>query len=84
MTTIAKLLGLKQQLLERLQENPSSHERDETARLLMRIETALDLVEEAGPALTERIGRVPSLAALADEGARAGTLPYGGRWKAMQ
>ena len=50
----------------------------------MRIETALDLVEEAGPALTERIGRVPSLAALADEGARAGTLPYGGRWKAMQ
>ena len=50
MTTIAKLLGLKQQLLERLQENPSSQERDETARLLMRIETDLDLVEEAGPA----------------------------------
>ena len=84
MTTIAKLLGLKQQLLERLQENPSPHERNETVRLLMQIETALDLVEETGPALTERIGRVPSLAALADEGARAGTLPYGGRWKAMQ
>jgi hypothetical protein len=42
MTMIAKLLGRKQQLLERLQENPSPHERDETVRLLMQIETALD------------------------------------------
>ena len=55
MTTIAKLHGRKQQLLERLQENPSPHERDEIVRLLMQIETALDLVEETGPAQTERI-----------------------------
>jgi hypothetical protein len=52
MTTIAKLLGRKQRLLERLQENPSPHERNETVRLLMQIETALDLVEETGPAQT--------------------------------
>ena len=56
MTTIAKLLGRKQRLLERLQENPSPHERNETVRLLMQIETTLDLVEETGPAQTERIG----------------------------
>ena len=56
MTTIAKLLGRKQRLLERLQENPSSHERNETVRLLMQIETALDLVEETGSAQTKRIG----------------------------
>ncbi len=56
MTTIAKLLGRKQRLLERLQENPSSHERNETVHLLMQIETALDLVEETGSAQTERIG----------------------------
>ena len=48
MTTIAKLLGRKQRLLERLQENPSPHERDETVRLLTQIETALDLLV-AGP-----------------------------------
>jgi len=40
MTTIAKLLGRKQRLLERLQENPSPHERNETVRLLVQIETA--------------------------------------------
>ena len=56
MTTVAKLLGRKQRLLERLQENPGPHERDEAVRLLMQIETALDLVEETGPAQTERIG----------------------------
>ncbi len=59
MTTIAKLLGRKQRLLERLQENPSPHERNETVRLLMQIETALDLVEETGPAQTERIRGLP-------------------------
>lgn len=52
MTTVAKLLGRKQRLLERLQEDPGPHERDETVRLLMQIETALDLVEETGPAQT--------------------------------
>ena len=53
MTTVAKLLGRKQRLLERLQKNPGPHERDETVRLLMQTETALDLlVEETGPAET--------------------------------
>ena len=59
MTTIAKLHGRKQLLLERLQENPDPHERGETVRLLMQVETALDLVEETGPAKTERIGTCP-------------------------
>jgi hypothetical protein len=65
MTTIAKLLGRKQRLLERLQENSSPRQRDETVRLLMQIETALDLVEATGPAQTERIvGRSSSIAGL--------------------
>ncbi len=59
MTTVAKLLGRKQRLLERLQENPDPHERGETVRLLMQVETALDLVEETGPSKTERIGTCP-------------------------
>jgi hypothetical protein len=32
MTTLAKLLARKQQLLERLQEDPGQHERDEIER----------------------------------------------------
>jgi len=52
MTTAAKLLARKQQLLERLQENPSPHERDEIERLLAEIDTALDLLDEAGPGVT--------------------------------
>jgi hypothetical protein len=52
MTTAAKLLARKQQLLERLQENPSPHERDEIERLLAEIDTALDLLDEAGRAVT--------------------------------
>jgi hypothetical protein len=49
MTTLAKLLARKQQLLERLQENPGSHERDEIERQLEEIDTALELLDEAGP-----------------------------------
>lgn len=52
MTTLAKLLARKQQLLERLQENPGPHERDEIERLLAEIDTALDLLNEAGPGET--------------------------------
>ena len=52
MTTVAKLLSRKQRLLERLHENPGSHERNEIVRRLMQTETALDLREEAGPAET--------------------------------
>jgi hypothetical protein len=49
MTTAAKLLARKQQLLERLQEDPGPHERDEIERLLKEIDTALNLLDEAGP-----------------------------------
>jgi hypothetical protein len=49
MTTVARLLARKQQLLERLQESPGQHERDEIKRLLAEIDSALDSLEEAGP-----------------------------------
>lgn len=45
MTTLAKLLARKQKLLERLQEAPGPHERDEIERLIAQIDTALDLLE---------------------------------------
>ncbi|MGX9428238.1 MULTISPECIES: hypothetical protein [Bradyrhizobium] len=48
MTTAAKLLAQKQQLLERLQENPGANERAEIERLLEQIDTALNLLDEAG------------------------------------
>jgi hypothetical protein len=38
MTTAAKLLTRKQQLLERLQENPGPYERDEIEHLLAEID----------------------------------------------
>ena len=49
MTTLAKLLARKQQLLERLQENPGQHERDEIERQLEEIDTALNFLDGAGP-----------------------------------
>ena len=49
MTTLAKLLARKQKLQERLQENPGAHERDEIERQLEEIDTALNLLDEAGP-----------------------------------
>jgi hypothetical protein len=47
MTTAAKLLARKRQLLDRLQEGPGPHERDEIERLLAEIDTALNLLDEA-------------------------------------
>ncbi len=49
MSTTARLQARKQQLLERLRENPGPHERDQIERLLEEIETALELLEETGP-----------------------------------
>ncbi|MDH2347654.1 MULTISPECIES: hypothetical protein [unclassified Bradyrhizobium] len=49
MTTVATLLARKQQLLERLQEDPGPNERDEIQRLLEQIESALDALERARP-----------------------------------
>jgi len=52
MTTVANLLARKQLLLERLQENPGPHERDEIERLLAQIDTALGLLDQTGPGET--------------------------------
>ncbi len=49
MTTVAKLLARKQRLLERLQEGPGSHEREEIERQLAEIDMALNDLDQAGP-----------------------------------
>jgi hypothetical protein len=51
-TTVAKLLARKQRLLERLQEDPGPNEREEIERLLAEVDTALNLLEDAGPSET--------------------------------
>jgi hypothetical protein len=48
MTTVADLLTAKQKLLERLQENPGRHERDQIDGLFAQIDAALDEMEEQG------------------------------------
>jgi hypothetical protein len=53
-TTLARRFARKQQLLERLQEDPGPQERDEIGRLFVQIDAALDLVDEAGPDTTAR------------------------------
>jgi hypothetical protein len=52
MTTVAKLLARKQRLIERLQEGPGPHGREEIEHLLVEIDAMLDLLHEAGPAET--------------------------------
>jgi hypothetical protein len=47
MKTVATLLARKQQLLDRLQENPDPHERDEIDRLMAQINRELDDIDEA-------------------------------------
>jgi hypothetical protein len=49
MTTVAKLLAQKQQLLERLEQDPGPNERAEIERLLEQVNAALNLLDEAGP-----------------------------------
>lgn len=56
MTTLAKLLAQKQQLLARLNEGTGPHEREELERLLMEIEDALNFLDEAGPG-DEEVGQ---------------------------
>jgi DNA-binding MarR family transcriptional regulator len=48
MTTLAKLLAEKQQLIERLQEDPGPEEREQIEKLLAKINRALDLLDGAG------------------------------------
>ena len=47
MTTLAKLLAEKQRLIERLEQNPGEQEREEIGRQLEKIDTALNLLDEA-------------------------------------
>jgi hypothetical protein len=52
-TTLVKLLEQKQQLIERLQRDPGPEERDEIERLLEKIDTALNLLDKAGPGTSD-------------------------------
>jgi hypothetical protein len=49
MTTLARLLEQKQQLIERLQGDPGPEEREQIERLLEQVNAALDSLDEAGP-----------------------------------
>jgi hypothetical protein len=53
MTTFAELLSEKQQLIERLQEDPGPEERDQIEHLLEQINATLDSLDEAGPGTSE-------------------------------
>jgi Mg2+ and Co2+ transporter CorA len=53
MTSLARLLAQRRRLLERLQENPGAHEREEIQRLLREIDEALALLDESGPGISE-------------------------------
>ncbi len=54
MTTLAKLFARKQQLNDRLEENPGVHEREEIERQLAEIEAALNLLDQAAPGSSRR------------------------------
>lgn len=54
MSTVAKLLAQRQQLIERLEENPGPQEYEEIQHLLRKIEAALELLAEAGPGTSSR------------------------------
>jgi hypothetical protein len=56
MTTLERLLVQKQQVIDRLQENPGPQEREELERLLEKIDTALSFLDEARPG-TSRVER---------------------------
>jgi len=43
----------KQELIERLQENPGPEEREQIERLLEQINAALDSLEKAGPGTSD-------------------------------
>jgi DNA-binding MarR family transcriptional regulator len=48
MSTAAKLLAQKRQLIDRLQEGPGPEEREQIEKLLAKINRALDLLDGAG------------------------------------
>ena len=45
MTTLAKLLEQKKEMIDRLQEDPSPEEREQIEQLLAKINRALDLLD---------------------------------------
>jgi hypothetical protein len=47
MITVAELFERKQILLERLEQEPGPHEREQIERLLVQIDAALDLLDES-------------------------------------
>jgi hypothetical protein len=49
MTTVAKLLARKQQLVEALRDDPGPNERDELLRQLAQVNDALNMLDGAGP-----------------------------------
>jgi DNA-binding MarR family transcriptional regulator len=48
MTTLAKLLEQKKEMIDRLQDDPGPEEREQIEQLLAKINRALDLLEGAG------------------------------------
>jgi DNA-binding MarR family transcriptional regulator len=48
MTTLAKLLEQKKEMIDRLQDDPGPEEREQIEQLLSKINRALDLLEGAG------------------------------------
>lgn len=52
MTRVARLLARRQDLLDRLQQDPGPHEREEIERLIAQIDTALDLLRDREPSDT--------------------------------
>jgi hypothetical protein len=52
MSTVAKLMAQRQQLVERLQAAPGPHERDEIERLLEQIDAALESLDDAAPGIS--------------------------------
>jgi hypothetical protein len=52
MTTMARLLAQREQLMARLEADPGPHERDEIERLLAQIDAALQELDEAGPGIS--------------------------------
>jgi hypothetical protein len=52
MTSLVRLLAQKRRLLERLQESPGAHEREEIQCLLREIDAALALLDEGGPGIS--------------------------------
>lgn len=53
MTIVAKLHAQKQQLIDRLQERPGPQERAEIERLLHKVDTALQFLDERSPGISE-------------------------------